>query len=494
MSQRTVGRPMPWHERLALWVYGLGMRWARPLLMRKLARRAVTEAGYAHDVPARFGRYATPAIRATGQPGPPPGGPLIWVHAVSLGEARVAALLLTALRSRLPGMRVLLTHSTATGWAEGHHHVQPGDVQTWLPWDDPAAVQAFLTHFRPSVGVLMETEIWPQLVQGCVRQGIPLALANARLNDRSARQALKLAWLSRPAYAGLSAVWAQTAADAQRLQAVGAVVQGVWGNLKFDARPNPAQCAQARAWRRNLTQPVVMLASSRAGEELEMFEQIKAIALDQKAQTAPFFDVTQVQWLVVPRHPQRFDDVARLIESQGWICQRRADWGPPLGASTSPGPPAWAADARPQSGTAGTAGTAGTEAWPFQVWLGDSLGEMALYYSLADVALLGGSFEPLGGQNLIEAAACGCPLVLGPHTFNFAQASDEAVAAGAALRVADLRQGIQAALHWLAHDQERQTAAQAALAFAQSQQGATALTAQAIVSLLPADPQPLVSG
>lgn len=451
--------PIRLHERLVLWMYGLGMRLARPLLKRKLARRALTESGYAHDVPARFGRYASAELKYTD-----PHRPLVWLHAVSLGEARVAALLLSALRIRLPGMRLLLTHSTATGWSEGCHHLQVGDVQTWLPWDDPDAVRGFLRRFHPDVGVLMETEIWPQLVRGCAEHGIPLALANARLNERSWQQALRLSWLSRPAYAGLSAVWAQTHADAQRLRDVGASVHGVWGNLKFDARPDPSQCAQARQWRLSLSAPVVMLASSRAGEEVEFIKQISALALDGKQQSAMHIDVSKVHWLIVPRHPQRFDEVVQLIQAHGWLCERRNDWGQRLQHP-------------------GHADGIGMEPTPV-MWLGDSLGEMALYYSLSDVALLGGSFEPLGGQNLIEAAACGCPLVLGPHTFNFAQASEDAVAAGAALRVGDMAQAVQTALTWLNDGAARQAAVQAAQAFARSNQGATELTATAIAGLL----------
>ena len=483
MSGGVTADTMRWYERLTLWCYGLGMRWARPLLRRKLARRAVAEPGYAHDLPARFGCYEAPALHSRSHADQP----CIWIHAVSLGEARVAALLLPALRTRLPTVRLLFTHSTATGWAEGTCHLRAGDVQTWLPWDDPSAVSGFLAHFRPHVGILMETEVWPQLVQGCVSQGIPLALANARLNEKSCRQALKLTWLSRPAYAGLAAVWAQTAADAQRLQAVGAVVLGVWGNLKFDAQPDPDQCDQAMKWRRNLTQPVVMLASSRAGEEVEFIRQISASMLAQEAQRPAHFDVQKVQWLIVPRHPQRFDEVARLIEDQGWVCRRRADWGARLAAGESASLPVLAACERPQSDPMGTNGI--NESRP-QVWLGDSLGEMALYYSLADVALLGGSFESLGGQNLIEAAACACPLVLGPHTFNFAEASEQAVASGAAQRVGNMGEAVKAALHWLADDAARQAAVQATRTFAQSKQGATDLTVQGIVSLLPAALQP----
>jgi 3-deoxy-D-manno-octulosonic-acid transferase len=333
-------------------------------------------------------------------------------------------------------------------------------VQTWLPWDDPTAVAGFLNHFHPAVGVLMETEIWPVLVQACQRRGLALVLANARLNERSWRQAQRLAWLSRPAYAGLTAVWAQTPQDAERLRRLGAPVRGVWGNLKFDAQPDVAQCQLAQQWRQRMGRPVVMLASSRQGEEIEFLKEIRHLSHDLNGKFAIEFGIHAVQWLIVPRHPQRFDEVAALIRAQGWRCERRIEWPASLGhADTAP------------SGSP-------------SIWLGDSVGEMALYYSLADVALLGGSFEPLGGQNLIEAAACGCPLVMGPHTFNFAEAADLALAAGAAQRVENLAQGLQAALAWALNPAERSAASQAAHDFSKAHQGAADATADAVLAFM----------
>jgi 3-deoxy-D-manno-octulosonic-acid transferase len=234
--------PLNLVEQLTLWGYGVVTRLARPLLRQKLRKRAQAEPGYAHDIEARFGHYRKlPQKPVTQQGEGGEAGPLIWVHAVSLGEARAAAILVDSLRRLMPEMRLLLTHSTATGWSEGAGMLRPNDAQTWLPWDDAGSVNRFLRHFRPAVGVLMETEVWPLLIQACRRQGVPLALANARLNERSFNQSLRLSWLSRPAYAGLAAVWAQTDDDARRLTLAGAQVAAVTGNLKFDARPDPAE-------------------------------------------------------------------------------------------------------------------------------------------------------------------------------------------------------------------------------------------------------------
>jgi 3-deoxy-D-manno-octulosonic-acid transferase len=383
------------------------------------------------------------------------------VHAVSLGETRAAAVLVAQLRLQLPGMRLLLTHGTATGRAQGLALLQPGDVQVWQPWDTPGAVARFLTHFQPRVGVLMETEIWPNLVAGCARLGVPLCLVNARCNAKTFRQAKRLAWLSRPAYAGLRAVWAQSPDDAVRLTDLGAPVLGVMGNFKFDATPDATQLVQGRAMRQWGAKPVLMFASSREGEErmlIQKFKQIIATTPVECAQAAPknianVAALGTVQWLVVPRHPQRFDEVARLFQDAGFSVARRSAWS----------------DGNPT---------------PADVWLGDTLGEMALYFGLADVALLGGSFAPLGGQNLIEAAACGCPVLMGPHTFNFAEAAELAQAAGAAVEAADLSDAVDRALALVQSPPELAQARGAALSLSQAHRGAAQRTATAVRELL----------
>lgn len=468
MELATAPVPHPVTAWLALRLYAALTWLVQPLLRRKLRRRALAEPGYAQAVGERFGRYAPDIVRqAHDADHCRDDAPWVWVHAVSLGEARAAAILIAALRARLPRMRLLLTHGTATGRAEGAKLLQPGDVQVWQPWDTRAAVGRFLQTFRPALGILMETEVWPNLVAGCKAQGVPLVLANARLNAKSWRSARRLRTLAVPAYRSLTAVWAQTEDDARRLRSLGAPVQAVLGNLKFDVRPDAAQLALGQSWRAHSPRCVVMFASSREGEEAmwlqavaPIFERKRLLAKVQQAQAAidgevfaePQDPAAQVQWLIVPRHPQRFDEVAALMQSAGLRVARRSSW---------------------------------TEApAPADVWLGDSLGEMQAYYALADVALLGGSFAPLGGQNLIEAAACGCPVVLGPHTFNFAEAAQRACEAGAALRVADLRQGVQAACA-LALDGVRLAHARAqAYAFAQTHRGAAEAMAQAVTALL----------
>jgi 3-deoxy-D-manno-octulosonic-acid transferase len=410
-------------------LYSLVLIGAQPLLRRKLRRRGVAEPGYLEHVEERFGRY-----HGVTEPG------RLWIHAVSLGETRAAAILLDALRRARPDVRILLTHGTATGRAEGRKLLREGDAQAWLPWDTPQAVHRFLDHFRPSAGILMETEVWPNMAALCHARGIPLVLANARLSPKSLAQARRLSRLARPAYGALRAAWAQTEDDARRLRELGARVPGVFGNLKYDASPDPAQLREGRDWRSTSPRPVVMFASSREGEEADF---LQAIARHR-----------DVQWLLVPRHPQRFDEVAGMVVQAGFSVSRRSAWNEEAPA-------------------------------PADVWIGDSLGEMALYYGMADAALLGGSFARLGGQNLIEAAACGCPVVMGPHTFNFTEAADLALKAGAAKRVADLEEGVRVAIALVRDQEARKAAAEAGERFAAAHRGAAGRTAEAVLALLP---------
>lgn len=388
--------------------------------------------------------------RATAVPG------RVWIHAVSLGETRAAQTLVDALRRERPGLRLLLTQGTATGREAGRALLRPGDAQAWLPLDTPAAVRRFLRQQRPALGVLMETEIWPNLLVAAARASVPMVLANARLSERSLAKGRRLRWLLQPALAALRCTLAQTEADAARLRAAGVAAVQVAGNLKFDLEPDAALQAQGRQWRSALARPVVLLASSREGEE--------AMLLSAWA-TLP---APRPLLLIVPRHPQRFDEVHALAAAALPRVLRRSAL-----KSTPP-----------------------RDAGLVDAWIGDSLGEMPLYYALADVALLGGSFAPLGGQNLIEAAACGCPVLLGPHTFNFAAAADDAITAGAALRVADLAAGVAQAraLTGTAEGVARRAAMAAqGEAFARAHRGAAARMAAAISALLPDEASPPAS-
>ena len=426
-----------WRERAAWVVYSLVLRLLQPLYALRLHWRGRVEPLYRERVAERFGFYADA-----------PSSGWVWVHAVSLGETRAAAALIAALRERIPGMRLLLTHGTATGreaGAELLHNVDGnGDRQTWLPYDTPTSTARFFAQFRPAIGVLMETEVWPNLLHAARERGVTMVLANARLSDKSRRRGETLAALMRPAADGFALVLAQSDADAQRLRDSGARDVLVCGNLKFDLTPDAAALEKGRAWRAALQREVVLGAITREGEEALLLAEWQRI------------EAPRPLLVIVPRHPQRFDEVAALVAARGFSLARRSSW--------ADSPPGSAAQA--------------------DVWLGDSMREMPLYYAMSQVALLGGSFMPLGGQNLIEAAACGCPVVMGPHTFNFAQAAELSIAAGAAARVETMEQGADLALAWLREPEALAERARRATVFAAQHRGAAQRMADRIAALL----------
>lgn len=431
---------MTLRQRWARMAYSLALRALTPAYLLRLWLRGRAEPLYRLHWSERLGWYpgAAPVAGSSA-------APLVWLHAVSLGETRAATALIDALRVSLPNARLLLTHTTATGREAGQALLRSGDQQAWLPYDTPGATRRFMRRFRPSVGVLMETEVWPNVQAAALACGVPMVLANARLSDKSLRQGERFAALMRPAAQALTLTLAQTQDDARRLQAAGAQPVLVSGNLKFDVMPKPALIALGQQWRARSDRSVVLAASTREGEDAGLLDA-------WLASPGP-----RPRLFVVPRHPQRFDEVAAAITGRGLTLSRRSAWG-----EHGPDEAAQSCDA----------------------WLGDSIGEMPAYYAAADVALLGGSFAPLGGQNLIEAAACGCPLVMGPHTFNFAQAAELSEAAGAARRVADWPAGVAAARAIAADAKARQAMVDAAEAFSQAHRGAAARMSEQIARLV----------
>jgi 3-deoxy-D-manno-octulosonic-acid transferase len=358
---------------------------------------------------------------------------VLWVHAVSLGETRAAAPLIERLLREHPGAAILLTHMTATGREAGRSLYGDRVMQAWLPYDLPFAVRRFLARFAPKAGMLMETEVWPNLVAGCNKASIPLFLVNARLSARSLRGYRRFARLTEPIFAALTGVAAQTAADAQRLTAAGARRVEVTGNLKFDAMVPDAARAFGRTLRERIgaNRPVWVAASTRDGEEALLLDALARGALPPRTLT-----------MIVPRHPQRFDAVADLLAARGIVFARRSADGP-----IAPG---------------------------VTVLLGDSLGELLGYYAAADVAFVGGSLLPLGGQNLLEAIAVGTPTLVGPHTFNFEEATARAVEAGAAVRVPDAAALVAEVSRLLADEAGRARLRDAAFAFRAAHGGAAA--------------------
>jgi 3-deoxy-D-manno-octulosonic-acid transferase len=392
---------------MARYAYTLLWSLALPFLPLRLWWRGRREPLYRSHVGERFGRYAG-AARAIGND-------VLWIHAVSVGETRAVAPLIERFEREDPEATILLTHMTATGRETGRALFGHRVVQAWLPYDIPFAVNRFLAHFHPRAGLLVETELWPNLTAAAARRHMPLLLINARLSQRSARGYARIGALARPLVRALSGIAAQTPEDARRLCALGAEDVEVTGNLKFDVAIPAPMHERARMLRQRLgiDRPILVLASTRDGEEELLLDALARSSLPARMLV-----------VIVPRHPQRFEAVAALLEARGFAYARRS---------------------------------AGREVPnDTRIVLGDTMGELFAYYLAADVAFVGGSLLPLGGQNLIEPIAAGVPTLIGPHTFNFAQASDGAVAAGAALRVRDAGELFATALRLLADPPSRE--------------------------------------
>jgi 3-deoxy-D-manno-octulosonic-acid transferase len=400
-------------------LYSLAWLLALPFAFLHLLWRARRQPDYLRHWGERLGRA----------PVPPP-GPVIWLHAVSVGETRAAAPLVQALRERYPRHVLLLTHTTPTGRAAGLELFGDRVTRCYLPYDLPLFVQRFLDRVRPALGIVMETEIWPNLTAACRERDIPLFLINARLSEKSARGYARFPGLARETLAGFRIIAAQSRDDAERLELLGARGVRVSGNLKFDVTTPADTGVRAAVLRAACAGRFVFLAAStREGEE--------ALILDACAG----LDLTDFLLMIVPRHPQRFQEVANLIAARGLELVRRSE-----GHGADP---------------------------HTQVFLGDSMGELAAYYAACDVAFVGGSLLPFGGQNLIEAAAAGKPVLIGPHTWNFAQAAELAVAAGAARRVSD-GADLASQVERLYRDEDLcRRMGQAGLDFARAHRGAT---------------------
>lgn len=358
--------------------------------------------------------------------------PTLWVHAVSVGETRAAKALIDQLMVRYPNYRILLTQMTPTGRHTAATLFPSQNVTTvYLPYDYPSALRRFLHHFQPKLGLLLETEIWPNLIHECTNHHVPLLLVNARLSEKSLKGYLKIKPLIAPAMKRLTAILAQSKADALRLEQLGGENIHISGNIKFDQTPNPDKIAQGLNWKKNLQRPTLLMASSREGEETLLLEYLSTHPLPKN-----------ILLLLVPRHPQRFDAIVELIKKYRFSFIRRTEWS---------------GETVPTS---------------VQILLGDSLGEMESYYSCADIALIGGSFKPFGGHNLIEAALCNTPTIVGPHMFNFTQATEEAVKMGACRQVPDLQTAVKEAIHYFNHPQDQSNLCQANQRFISTHQGA----------------------
>ncbi len=392
-----------------------------PLVPLKLLWRGIKQPAYRQHWGERFGFYSIKLCK-----------PVIWLHCVSVGETRAAEPLINALQATYPNHQILLTHGTPTGRETGEALFGNGVERVYLPYDVPFAVHRFLAHFKPAIALMMETELWFNLIAACKQRKIPVLLLNARLSEKSAKGYAKLGRLAQVGLQSLTSVAAQTADDAARLKHLGAQNISVAGNLKFDVKPTADSFDKGLQLRKQLgDRPVFLAASTRDGEEALILDSLNKIS------------IPNLLTIIVPRHPQRFDAVATLLEQRGIHYQRKSLLN------------------------------SGALIANAQVVLGDTMGEMSMYYAACDMTLIGGSLLNYGGQNLIEAAHVGKPILIGEHTFNFAQASDDAVTAGAAMRVKDADDLMQNVDRLLKSKTELANMQQAALGFSVAYAGAT---------------------
>lgn len=406
------------------YLYSLLLYLLIPLALTRLAWRGLGNKGYWRRWPERFG--FVPRLE----------GPLIWLHAVSVGEVRASAPLVKALASEYPGHTVLITTMTPTGSATVRDLFGAAVAHCYVPYDLPTAVWRFLNRTRPRLALIMETELWPNLFHQCRKRGIPLILANVRMSEKSARGYRRVAGFTRAILANVSRVGAQTEADAGRLRALGAAQVEVTGSIKFEMDVPADLAARAAALRRGFGErPVWVAASTRAGEEEQVLD-----ACARLRERMP-----RLLLVLVPRHPERFDSVAKLCHQRGFRVERRS--------------------ARKHGVAPDTA-----------ILLGDTMGELLLFHAAADVSYIGGSLVPLGGQNLLEAAAVGTPVVFGPHMFNFSGISRLALERGAGRQVQDAAELASAVANYLENPAARNAAGAAGLRMVAENRGALAKT------------------
>ena len=369
-------------------IYNITMYVLTPVILYRLALRGVRHRGYLSRWAERFGFFPDPGLRDS-----------LWVHAVSVGEVNAAAPMIDVLRERYPQYPIVVTTVTPTGsdrvrriWGDSVFHV-------YLPYDLPASIRRFLKRVRPKLAIIMETEIWPNLFFSCHESGLPIVVANARLSERSLRGYGPVRPLARMAIRCAEWVAAQSQQDAERLIELGADRSRVIiaGNLKYDMDVPEFLSEQARDWREawGEQRPVWIAASTHEGEEEKVID----------AHSRVLRRFPDALLLIAPRHPERFRPVLQLCRQMGFRTSSRSEDG--LASVDS------------------------------QCFVIDTLGELLGFFSAADVAFVGGSFTTIGGHNVLEPAALGVPVLVGPHTFNFTEVTDLLMASGACLRVAN---------------------------------------------------------
>ena len=409
-------------------LYSLLLTLMLPVILARLLWRSLRQPGYRDNIAERFGSYSQPALRGC-----------IWIHAVSVGETRATEPLIRKLKALYPSRPILLTSMTPTGRAAAIEMFGDSLTSAYLPYDLGYWHRGLFERFEPVALLVMETEIWPNLLHACKSRSVPALIVNARLSERSARGYRRFApvrTLVQHALENLSVVAAQSVADADRFRTLGATRVCVTGNVKFDLTLNADLVNMGCGWRAGLgNRQVLLCASTREGEE--------ALLLAAYLEVFKISERSEVLLAIVPRHPQRFDEVARLVADAGLTPLRRSEAIFDAAVITA------------------------------DVLLGDSMGEMAAYLALADIVIVGGSFLPLGGQNLIEACAAGKPVIMGPSTFNFSEAARLADDQGAMVKVNDAVEALRAAKRLLQDVAASKAMSEAGLKLVAANRGAT---------------------
>jgi 3-deoxy-D-manno-octulosonic-acid transferase len=416
-------------------LYTLLFYLAVPLILVRLFWRGRRAPAYRRRWAERFGFFS-----ASGD------SPCVWVHAVSVGEVRAALPLIRALGSRYPRLSLMVTTTTPTGSEQVRRLFGNGVQHVYMPYDLPGPVRRFLRRARPRLGIVMETELWPNLFAACRCRGIPLVVANGRLSERSVRGYARVPGLSARTLACVNLIAAQSEADARRFRGLGAPPRRVRvvGNIKYDLQLPEALASQGRCLRKVLgtRRPVLIAASTHAGEEallLDVHEGLRQVFPD-------------LLLLLVPRHPERFAPVAVLCRERGLRVVLHSE----------------SRDCDPAD----------------QVFLGDTMGELLVFYGAADVAFVGGSLMPVGGHNVLEPALLGLPVLFGPHMSNFAEASQALLAAGAAWQVPDAAELAAKAQCLLADPARRRAMGRQGRAVVEENRGALARLLEGIEELM----------
>ena len=404
--------------------YTVALYCAAPLLVGRLLWRGFRNAAYWGRIGERFGLGARV---------PAPQG-CVWIHAVSVGEVQAAAPIVKALKSLHPDETIVVTSTTLTGAARVSKAFGGGVVHRYFPFDFPGSMARFLNRIAPRVVIIMETEIWPNLLAQCRRRGVPVVLANVRLSERSAVRYRRFRRLFEPALAGVAAIAVQSGEDARRIASIGAPpdVIDVTGSTKFDIPMLASLREEAAALRRTwgASRGIWIAASTHDGEEAQVLD-----AFEQVLDGLPGSLL-----VLVPRHPERFREVATHVRRRGFE---------PVMRSRRP------ADC---SGV--------------QVFIGDTMGELPLFYAAADVAFVGGTLVERGGHNMLEPAALGLPVLFGPHVFNFAEISRRLLEAGGARAVGDSASLGRAVVDYLRDAELRHTTGAKGRAFVENNRGA----------------------